>query len=821
MKNINFHHSSASKVVFFILTQVVKFVLPSSANNNFGAFLPFYVIRNASIPKVNGVYKCTSLSLCNHIVYEYYRLFNTYVMVNGSLQKRWFITDSTDKKKDVYLFGSVEYSSIPLKLKQWKRMVPGGVHELDLEMKELKISSECEKLGGNEQDFDNTFGVEFLWVLSMLRKDGDYRSKKIFTNSCTEVSIRHLLKNLQYIPLYNQKLLAFAICEWNLQQGFLNESFDCYGRTFATDFSKNSEILGKFWFELSRKYMNLTKHSENCLSKATQFFPLPNSLLENIENFHSSSTATAPLDPVQCIFGHFQGDNESTRHQYRSICMWLAINTRSSLELLLLDMNPIAALDMVKIIMQNATEMLSSEHLRSVQIILSAFLGNIGDVIFHDDDLMDSISFNDRLGGNISVITVKESSVSSMCNTLLTLRQEEVGQHNSEDLFHQTLYATCFHLSFHMKKSMLQKTDMTSISDNDLLDFSVSQITSLMGFGLVEVAALNFYFTVATLINRHVPIGLDLGLYQPLEYEKVINAFAQVVGIAISPTERDAFLRSDNIRAALVLHRLFTAMVDYPKATELLVHSQGLLGLFVQLSLQVSSPTILDTIITGTQSDHIWMKETLLLRLWAIFLLDRLISLCNSRHRCSIPDPYYTVGARGLFLLAYQGVSLVAPLLDSGHSIGSFDRRDLLLDWIVPFKYFQLINIVVNDYPWDFANNSVIVTSNNNGTRIKVAFLSFFLRRHSVGRLLAKVISTLDRDVFDVWIVCQSKSRSSVDSTLEKDDIYDYLQSAVDVHNWIYLSEDLVVSAAVIRDLRLDILIFGDLFMDSFVVIYK
>jgi hypothetical protein len=155
-------------------------------------------------------------------------------------------------------------------------------------------------------------------------------------------------------------------------------------------------------------------------------------------------------------------------------------------------------------------------------------------------------------------------------------------------------------------------------------------------------------------------------------------------------------------------------------------------------------------------------------------------------------------------------------------SIGSFDhRRDLLLDWIVPFKYFHLINIVVNDNPWDFANNSVMVTSNNNGTRIKVAFLSFFLRRHSVGRLLAKVISTLDRDVFDVWILCQSKSRSSVDSTLEKDDIYDYLQSAVDVHNWIYLSEDLVGSAAVIRDLRLDILIFGDLFMDSFMVIYK
>ena len=787
---------------------------------NFGTFLPFYTVQNATISKVNGVYKCTSASICNHIVFSDYRLSTTFIVVNGSLQKRWFITESTGSKKDVYLYGSVEYSSNPLKLKQWKRMVQGGLHEPDLKMKELKIAIQCENLRRDKQDFDFSIGAEMLWVLLMFRRVSTYQNNKIFINLCTDILVFNLLNDILLFPSNSQTLIAFAICELNLQRGFYSESFDCYERTLATDFSNSSESLTLYWSELCSKYMNRSTYSGNTFSKRVPFFPLPVWLVDNrnMQYLHFSSSLITPLDPIQCIFGYFQVDNES-KHQ--AMCIWLAINTRSSFELLVSDMNPFAALDMVKMIMLNRMEMVSYEHLQAMQIILSVFLGNIGNVVKYGNP-MHSISLsNDRFDGNIPAIFVNESSIVFMCSTLLTMRKEVVGQHIFDDPFHQILYATCFQLSFHFGKSLSNiKPNATSISDSNLIDFSASQITSLMGLGLVEVAVLNFYYPVATLFNRYVSTNLEL--YQPVEFEQVLLDLAQEVGITINLAERDALLNSDNIRAALLLHRLVSFIFDHPDGTALVVHYQGLLGHFVQLALQVSSPTLLDTTVAVSQSAHIWMKEALMLRLWAIVLLDRFIALCGVleyRQYCSIPNPHYTVGARGLFLLAYQGIGLLSPLLIGNDN--SFDRRDLLLDSIVPFKYFQLIKLVAEDYPWDIVNGTTMIISSNNPVKVKVAFLSFFFRRHSVGRLLAKVIAQLDRDVFNVWIVCQSKSRSSVDSTLAEDDIYDYLQNSMDPHHWLYLSEDLAGAAAAIQDLSLDVLVFGDLFMDSFVVIHS
>eukprot|EP01036_Dinobryon_divergens_P027788 gene27788-36615_t len=626
-------------------------------------------------------------------------------MVNGSLQKRWFITERTGNKKDVYLYGSVEYSSIPLNLKQWKRLGQGGLYEPTLKMKELKITVQCEKLRGYAQDFDFTIGAEMLWVLLMSRSVSADQSYKNFVSLCTNTLVLNLLKDIQFSPSNSQILIAFAVCELNLRRG---------------DF----------------------------FSKGALFFPLPVWLLNNrnLEYLHYSPSLVAPLDPIQCIFGHFQVDNELRSRQHRAICIWLAINTRSSFELLVLDMNPIAALEMVKIviIILNKMEMVSYEHLQSMQIILTVFLGKIGDVEKYGD-LVHSTSLNsDKFDKTMPAIVVNESSIANLCSTLLSMRQGAGGQNSLDDPFHQILYASCFQLSFHLGKSLSpRKPNTTSISDNDLIDFSASQIISLMGLGLVEVAALNFYYPVATLCNRYVSANLDL--YQPIEFEHVLVDLAKEVAIVINPAERNALLRSDNIRAALRLHHLVRFIVNHSYSKVLVVHYQGLLGQFVQLALQVSSPTLLDTTVVGTQSLHTWMKEAMILRLWAIELLDRFIFLCGfieSRQFCSISNPHYSVGARGLFLLAYQGI---------------------------------------------------------------------------VGRLLAKVIAQLDSNMFNVWIICQSKSRSSVDYTLAEDDIYNYLQTSIDPQHWIYLSEDLAGAVAAIQDLSLDILIFGDLYMDSFV----
>ena len=93
--------------------------------------------------------------------------------------------------------------------------------------------------------------------------------------------------------------------------------------------------------------------------------------------------------------------------------------------------------------------------------------------------------------------------------------------------------------------------------------------------------------------------------------------------------------------------------------------------------------------------------------------------------------------------------------------------------------------------------------------RAKVAFLSFFFTRHSVGRLLAKIIAHLDTTNLDVWIISSSKSK--------KDDVTSYLLKAIHPDKWIYIPLDLSRAVSMVRAEAFDILAYGDVFMDSFV----
>jgi protein O-GlcNAc transferase len=103
--------------------------------------------------------------------------------------------------------------------------------------------------------------------------------------------------------------------------------------------------------------------------------------------------------------------------------------------------------------------------------------------------------------------------------------------------------------------------------------------------------------------------------------------------------------------------------------------------------------------------------------------------------------------------------------------------------------------------------------------RIKIGFLSAFFFRHSVGRLLTTVIMNLNTSVFDVYII--AVNHDSTD-TKKNDDLSAALKSftqanSVDDRNhWVSLT-GVVASSMVpkVRSLSLDILVFGDVYMDS------
>ena len=772
--------------LFIVITTLIIVIFRFYAEDN----LPLaYKISDASVNKVVGVYKCRSISLCMHSHISKIKLVTTFVIFNGIQQKRWFIIENLENK-DNYLYGSIELSPAPLVLKPWKRLGPEGGHEPSMTMITYNTSAQCENLLNFRQLDDNVDGPELFWLILSSRSN----FAKYPTSNCTDLLMLKLYENFPRYSDRSQLLVYYSICEsfW-LSHNYVN-SLQCYNK--VPDKDDHSIVSRQYLLQYIEEHQYLSKAMKPFESKIpSSYRPLRPSLIDKLGR-HIFSSETILIQPFDCIFGR-------DREESLDVCIWLTVYIRMSLEMLLKELDPIAALKIIEWLV-GLLRVQTPQYLLSLLFIVSAMLGNI--VSFTRD--ADSIYSTSNEIGNASI---KVSSISSMCDILLSLRKSfsDSNSNNLDDLFHQALYKTCFQLSFPWTKRL--DGDLSSshlMSHRDILDYSVSQITNLMGLGLVEVAALNLFQATSDLMERRTN-SLSPALAQ-LEYERIFAQIAESFRfIAFSNVE---LLLSDNIRAMLVLQSLLEHISSSDGALEEFFSHRDLLALFLSTALQISSPTILA--MQHSQSrPHIWTSETLILRLWILSVLNTFIAQCNReslRGFCSISDPHLTVGARGLFLIAYQGVNLLGR---NETFYLSFNRNETF-DFLIPYKYFQLLQITSGYLPWDYHRDE----SGGDGSRIRVAFLSFFLRRHSVGRLLSMIIAHLNREKFDVWIVCQSLGRSSFDSTMAGDEIHKYLKARVPSNRWVHLPEDLNTAVEKVRDLDLEIVVFGDLFMDSFSV---
>eukprot|EP01033_Poteriospumella_lacustris_P003094 gene3094-2268_t len=145
---------------------------------------------------------------------------------------------------------------------------------------------------------------------------------------------------------------------------------------------------------------------------------------------------------------------------------------------------------------------------------------------------------------------------------------------------------------------------------------------------------------------------------------------------------------------------------------------------------QVASPVIL-----SPPPSTAWWTEAHRLRSLAIDALRRLTHACQSdSERCYVNIHHRGAGVRGLFLAAYQGLALVEQLR-------------LPSPWTVTAK-----PVVAQ------ATESVRAA---DGRPISIVFVCYSISRHSVGRLLAKLIrhvvmlrsTVTDRPMFDVFII--------------------------------------------------------------------
>lgn len=265
-------------------------------------------------------------------------------------------------------------------------------------------------------------------------------------------------------------------------------------------------------------------------------------------------------------------------------------------------------------------------------------------------------------------------------------------------------------------------------------------------------------------------------------------------------------LESSNVRSALTLSTLLRTIISNNNYLQAFAHNSDLLSNFISVLFHATSPVILSLppVVTyvppnttnDNDLDYICLQEAILLRVVLINGLRQLNTLCDSLcpNCCTIVDPTSNIGGRGLFLLAYQGVGLIQEsvrklkhqlcsntiVLATSTALAALctdtgvnnSLEYIISDKSVPELYAQLIQRTSNHKIGEFEQSDTTNTANNsrtaqythsinstttttNNSRIKVGFVSFFFRRHPVGRLLSKIITHLDTALFDVYLIIQ------------------------------------------------------------------
>lgn len=184
-----------------------------------------------------------------------------------------------------------------------------------------------------------------------------------------------------------------------------------------------------------------------------------------------------------------------------------------------------------------------------------------------------------------------------------------------------------------------------------------------------------------------------------------------------------------------------------------------------------------------------------------------LANMCEASGDCHTHLESLTSAVRGLFLLAYQGENYVP-------------RNEVDFDWSIPRSYYRILNASLSSFtPVSLqadvpVRSSISSSTNHDSPCIKVAFLSAYYFRHSVGRLMGNMILSLNRTLFDVTIISSKNTQNSQEDKKKDDDLTAKLKK--NVATWIDLSHIFDRDVNLIRGLHCDVIVFGDLLMHAY-----
>jgi hypothetical protein len=303
--------------------------------------------------------------------------------------------------------------------------------------------------------------------------------------------------------------------------------------------------------------------------------------------------------------------------------------------------------------------------------------------------------------------------------------------------------------------------------------------------------------------------------------------------------------------------------IERNQRIETLLTEPFLFNNYMMILSQTMNPMILSSVpvsaISDLSNDHwSWVSEALLYRLFFVNILDTLNEYCSSGVGSStvvcrqFNDDTLSVLVRGFFLEAYQGVNLLEQfyrkyyeMVGSTTGLTAVDEEEnsvyqnllfpKLKDYSTTTRFLQLMN----SSQFFSSPVSTSQTKKKEQRPYRIGIVCYSLSRHSVGRLMAKVIDSLqaDHEFFELFIFTNQAHSISIAASFDhshfrnpltaSDDITKYLMQIIPSSHWIDLTTRSSSSSSLsfsssknpigerIKSFQLDLLIYTDLLMQS------
>lgn len=773
------------------------------------------------------------------------------------------------KSTGIQRYGAIELSPMPFQHKSWKRLTPTKMEDINMEMRPISLT--CDPSVGLEGNLQNVNSLHTLLDNSKSTIPQNIETSRKQLKNCYAVILNQLEQHQQQIikesrAFSSSEALASIIqCELYRLQGAILSVKDCFNEIgdWLKLLSQPSHIGGKI--------------EDNHILELVQR-TLVHSMMFDLLYLQSAHSVVE----IVCR-GYFLLDtmNESASDSFK--------NTLSSL----------GSISLFLLGRYNAWWDIST----STENYMAADYTNI--CIPSENDSSDKFRIGVDLQNVQDVITQIQIYSSVYSNEYSVVENNGgSGVRSREDIFNKIEFFfqrfPGLNISPERSGNQLRTEDM--LVSRQYFSTANSLVTALLSAGTIETATFHFVnvalievFQVAESIHAPQYIRKEFLTIQkclsPLSWstkeatmcaKSAVKRMSGVISRRLKCSTHgilcliafpipyqswntnlqyyidDALRRSHLVRSVYLLNRI----VHNEYISSVFTADNDMFSMFLSILTQAANPVILQSSLEN------WIKDAICLRLLLLDTLDQLVQLCGTgdlnAHLCYLRIDGQSSGVRGLFLEAYQGLSLLSSYLQSAvlHLKNSaLDFRAVLREFdhvlgdsLSASKYFSLVRRIQQSQPEAFALSHLNSTSStvgmlpmlaeqfynawnnserqrNDRTVLKVGFVSYSLTRHSVGRLLSKVIVELSAhpelyDV-DIYVVAniphifkdgRKDTTTGSGTSSNYDDVTEFLQSSIAADRWIHLPAFTFGIAfqstmTVIQSLNLDIVVYTDVLM--------